>query len=517
MATSAPLISKSQLSSGIETLDHQEQHSLDDTIEKYIEGFGPAQYLQVILVSLAFLFDGQQTFISDFSDAVPSWHCTDFSNQTCYSSSNFCNLSNTEWAWDEPASSSIVSDWALECGSSVIVGLPASSYFVGSLIGGFTLATLADSWLGRKKLLFLTCLGMSTMALITAFSTNVWMYSGLRFVSGLFRASIGTCVVVMSTEMAGKKSGGFVRVVGFLFFALGALSLPLIAYLNRGSPWRYLYIYTSIPAIVYCIIAYFFVSESPRWLCMRGREAEAVAILNKMVPTKNISSSILKSAYKPLDHEQSNLDIYSSMKSLLERRWALKRLLAAMTLGFGVGMVYYGMFLGVGSLGFNIYLSVTLTASLTIPSILLLPYVIERFNRRSSVVAFGIASGVCSIVCAIIGEELKTVQIIMSLASAFCSCAALNVLQIYTTEMFPTCVRISATSMFRQAINFGPIFVPLLVSAARRNNSVVYGVFGSVEISCIFFVIFLPETRGLSLSNAMDEQEKKDNANAYVS
>jgi hypothetical protein len=27
----------------------------------------------------------------------------------------------------------------------------------------------------------------------------------------------------------------------------------------------------------------------------------------------------------------------------------------------------------------------------------------------------------------------------------------------------------------------------------------------------------LPETRGLSLSNAMDEQEKKDNANAYVS
>jgi MFS family permease len=132
-------------------------------------------------------------------------------------------------------------------------------------------------------------------------------------------------------------------------------------------------------------------------------------------------------------------------------------------------------------------------------------------------VAFGIACGVCSIVCAIIGEELKTVQIIMSLASAFCSCAALNVLQIYTTELFPTCVRISATSMFRQAINFGPIFVPLLVSAARRNNSVVYGVFGSVEISCIFFVIFLPETRGLSLSNAMDEQEKKDNANAYVS
>ncbi|CAK7326034.1 unnamed protein product [Dovyalis caffra] len=517
MATSASLLSKSQLSSDIETSDNQEQDSLDDTIEKYIEGFGPAQYLQVILVSLAFLFDGQQTFISDFSDAVPSWHCTDFSNQTCYSSSNFCNLSKSEWAWDEPESSSIVSDWALECGSSVIVGLPASSYFVGSLIGGFSLATLADSWLGRKKLLFLTCLGMSTMALITAFTTNVWMYSGLRFASGIFRASIGTCVVVLSTEMAGKKWGGFVRVVGFLFFAIGALSLPPIAYLNRGSSWRYLYFYTSIPAIFYCIIAYFFVSESPRWLYMQGREDEAVAILNKMVPNKKISSSILKSAYKPLDPEKWNFNIYSSMKSLFERRWALKRMLVVMTLGFGVGTAYYGMFLGVGSLGFNIYLSVTLTASLTILSNLLIPFVLETFNRRSSVVALGIVSGTCCIVCAIIGDELKAIQIVMSLASAFSSCAALNVMQIYTTELFPTCVRISATSMFRQAVNFGPIFVPLLVSAARRNNSVVYGVFGSVVISCIFFVIFLPETKGLSLSNAMYEQEKKDSINAYVS
>ncbi|KAF3448796.1 hypothetical protein FNV43_RR09509 [Rhamnella rubrinervis] len=240
-----------------------DQHlpSLDSTIESCIGDFGWTQFLQALLVSFAWVFDAHQTFISVFTDAKPSWHCNNYSS--CNSINNICGLPKDSWTWDFPKHTSIISDWGLECAGSFMTGLPESSFFVGCLVGGLLLATLADSTLGRKNMLFLGCLVMSISALFTAFSTNIWIYSVLRFVSGFGRATIGTCALVLSTELVGRRWRGQVGVIGFFCFTLGFLSLPAIAYINRGSSWRILYLWTSVPTIIYCIVIHYSVRESP--------------------------------------------------------------------------------------------------------------------------------------------------------------------------------------------------------------------------------------------------------------
>ncbi|KAL0009528.1 hypothetical protein SO802_011030 [Lithocarpus litseifolius] len=176
-----------------------------------------------------------QTFITVFTDANPTWHCT--SDQLdCNSVSNICNLPNNSWAWDLPAYTSIISACNLECSVSIITGLPAASFFVGCLVGGIVLATLADSSLGRKNMLFLSCLTMSLSSLFTVFSTNIWVYSALKLVCGFCRATIGTSALVLTAELVGKRWRGQVGVPGFFCFTIGFLSLPAIAYLNRVSP-----------------------------------------------------------------------------------------------------------------------------------------------------------------------------------------------------------------------------------------------------------------------------------------
>ncbi|MCD7459709.1 hypothetical protein HAX54_041687 [Datura stramonium] len=104
--------------------------SLDDTIEVCIRDFRWSQFVQVILVSLAWVFDTQQSFISVITDALPTWHYT-----SCQINKNICKLPKDKWRWDLPTCTSIVSDWSLECSSSVITDIPASSLFIGSLIG----------------------------------------------------------------------------------------------------------------------------------------------------------------------------------------------------------------------------------------------------------------------------------------------------------------------------------------------------------------------------------------------
>ncbi|XP_010260769.1 PREDICTED: organic cation/carnitine transporter 3-like [Nelumbo nucifera] len=510
--STTPLLSRSNSEAEPETPRLAKQvPSLDDTIERCIGSFGWAQLLQAVLVSLAWVFDAQQTFISVFTDAEPTWHCSRPDDPSCNSSANLCLLPKDAWAWDKPSRTSVLSEWNLACAGPVIAGLPASSFFVGCLAGGLVLATLADSSLGRKNMLVLSCLMMSVTSTLTAFSPNIWVYAALRFVSGFGRATIGTCALVLSTEIVGKRWRGEVGVIGFLLFTFGFLSLPIMAYINRESSWRTLYLWTSVPAIFYCIIIHFAVRESPRWLLVKGRKDEAIETL-RTITTRNQSSFRLSVSFSGISIVPETFDgnLYSAIKALVEKKWAFRRLMAVMTVGFGIGMVYYGMPLGVGNLAFNLYLSVTFNALSELPSSLLTFFLIGKLNRRSSLLVFTIISGICSIMCVVVGESRQVLQVAVELVSFFSACTAFSVLLIYTLELFPTCVRNSALSMVRQALVFGGVFSPVLVAAGRKDGFLSYGVFGLVIGCCGLFVVCLPETRGGTLCDTMDEQEYKE-------
>ncbi|XVE49920.1 hypothetical protein DITRI_Ditri01bG0120500 [Diplodiscus trichospermus] len=505
MADSTPLLSHYD-----QPEEPKQPRSLDETIERCIGDFGWSQLLQAILVSFAWVFDAQQTFISVFTDAEPSWHCTQVEPQsTCNSFSDVCLLPKNSWSWDWPAHTSIISEWGLECSSSFITGLPASSFFMGCLAGGLALATLADSVLGRKNMLCFSCLTMALSSIFTVFSSNIWIYSALRFINGFGRATIGTCALVLSTELVGKRWRGQVGVIGFFCFSLGFLSLPVIAYINRGSSWRTLYLWISVPTIFYCILVHFLVHESPRWLFVRGRKEEAISTLKTMAPA---NQSVLTMSFSnvPIEQESWNVDLYSSIKILLNKRWAFRRLAAVMIAGFGIGMVYYGMPLGLGNLSFNLYLSVTFNALSELPASLITFLLIGKLNRKGSLLGFTILSGMCSVLCVVIGKVWPVLQIGLELVSFFSACTAFNVELIYTIELFPTCVRNSALSMVRQALVFGGVFSPVLVAAGRKNDLLSFGVFGLVIGICGLSVLGLPETRGGTICDTMDEEEQKE-------
>ncbi|XP_022877843.1 organic cation/carnitine transporter 3-like [Olea europaea var. sylvestris] len=485
------------------------QHpSLDDMIERCI-GNCPWTLFQATLVSFAWFFDALQTFISVFTDAVPTWHCTSPSSSSC---NNICQIPRDSWNWDLPVHTSIISEWSLECSGSIITGLPASSFFLGCLAGGFVLATLADSSLGRKNLLVLSCLIMSLSGVLTTLSINVWMYTTLRFISGFGRSTIGACALVLSTELVGKKWRGNVGIIGFICFTLGFLSLPGIAYLTRGSSWRLLYLWTSVPSVFYSVLLYFLVHESPRWLYIKGWKEEFARTLRSIAAPANRSSltDSFFCRWVEWEEESQETDMYSAIKMLLQKSWAFWRLASVMVVGFGAGMIYYGMPLGLGNLEFNLYWSVALNAFLELPASFLMFFLTGKLDRKISILVFALLSGICSVTCAMV--RWKGMQIGLELVSFFCAVTAFDVVLIYTLELFPTCIRNSAVSMVRQAVVLGGVFGPLLAAAGRKNGFLSYSVFGLTIAVCGLFVIFLPETRGRTFCDSIDEEEQKNGA-----
>ncbi|KZV51257.1 Organic cation/carnitine transporter 3 [Dorcoceras hygrometricum] len=479
--------------------------TLDDIIEHCIGEFDWSQMLHAILISFAWFFDAQQTFISVFTDSQPKWSCI-HSSSSC-DNANVCELPRESWSWNLPASTSTISEWSLECANPIIVGLPASSFFMGCLAGGFALATLADSTLGRKNMLVVSSLVMSLSGVLAAVATNVWIYAALRFVCGFGRATIGTCALVLSTELVGKKWRGSAGIVGFLCFSLGFLSLPAEAYLLRGYSWRLIYLLTSVPSLLYSILMYFAVQESPRWLFIKGRKEEFIQALRSIAGSKN-RSRLTESFFNETvnwGEKVQERDIYSAMKILLKKGSALRRIAAVMAVGFGVGMIYYGMPLGLGNLSFDLYLGVALNALSEFPASFITFFLIGKLNRKSSILGLTAVSGICSVACVLVRR--KGIQMGLELVSFFSACTATNVVLIYALELFPTCVRNSAVSMVRQAVVLAGVLSPMLVAAGKHNGLISYGVFGVTIGLCGWFVVWLPETKGRTLCDTMEEEE----------
>ncbi|CAL4991569.1 unnamed protein product [Urochloa decumbens] len=520
-AATAPLLTRSRQEAG----PAKERPSIDDVIEAYMGATGVLQLLKAVFVAFAWALDAQQVFISAFTDAEPRWHCLTTASgcsPAAAAVASPCALPPGSWAWDRPAAASVVSEWALGCAGPALASLPASSFFAGCLAGGFLLATLADSLLGRKGMLVVSLASMSAVGALTALAPNVWAYVALRFVSGFFRSMVGTCALVLSTEIVGKSRRGTVSVACFLCFAVGFLSLPVIAYALRDASWRNMYLWTSLPCLCYSVLVCFLVQESPRWLLVRGRKQDAVEALRHLNGGRTTAASFSMSMLDACDAGTSGGgSVFAALWAVWERPWALRRLAAIMAASFGVGMLYFGMPLNVGSLGSDLYLSVTYNALAELPSTALAWVLIGRADRRGSVAALAAAAGACSLACAAIpggAVALAAARMAAEVLSFFASCAALDVVLVYATELFPTSVRNSAVGLVRQAVVLGGASAPVLIALGRQRGSFwSFGVFG-IAIGCSgLFVACLPETRGKSVSDTMDEEEERNHAAAVVS
>jgi OCT family organic cation transporter-like MFS transporter 3 len=417
----------------------------------------------------------------------------------------------------------VVSEWALQCAGPALVSLPASSFFAGCLVGGFVLTTLADSVLGRKKMLLVSLVSMSVAGLLTALAPNVWAYAALRFLSGFARSIVGTCTLVLSTELVGKKWRDTVSVAAFFCYTIGFLSLPALAYAFREESWRSMYFWMSVPCLFYATLLHFLAQESPRWLLVRGQKSDAIESLRQIAAldcgntTTDLSMLELElEACITTMHEDdggsSGGSVFASLQAMWGRPWAIRRLAAIMVAGFGVGMVYFGMPLTVGSLGSNLYLSTAYNTLAEVPSSILSGLLMARANRRSSVVALAASAGACSLACVAIPQRAEAARMAAELLSFFATCTAYDLILIYSIELFPTSVRNSAVGLVRQAMVLGGMAAPVLVALGRERSIWSFGVFGLVIGCSGLFAASLPETRGRSMSDTVEDEEMRSQA-----
>ena len=288
-------------------------------------------------------------------------------------------------------------------------------------------------------------------------------------------------------------------------FAVSIAVLGVLAYYIRH--WRILVIATCIPSLP-CLLLFKYIPESPRWLVAKGRVKEAEKILQDAAKENRQGSVPVIVDFKDPDEASGkkataqygffDLFIIPSLRIIT---------VITMTAWFVNGLVYYGLSLNVKNLGGNVYLTFIFAALVEIPSYSITLVFMEYFGRRRSFFGFMIAAAVACFTCMKLQLYPESTMLIASAAmlGKFCISASYAVVYVYAAELFPTVVRSIGLGLTSVSSRLGGILSPLIVAFAEYDKTLPMMVFASFALIAGLLGLKLPETKGKSLPDTLEE------------
>src|SRR5215218_4077909 len=165
------------------------------------------------------------------------------------------------------------------------IGLTASAYLVGAVVGALGFGWLADR-IGRRRLFFITLILYMTASIATGFAWDFWSFALFRALTG---AGIGGEYAAVNSaiqELIPARLRGTVDLsVNGTFWggaAIGAATALVVldpAIIDPEIGWRAAFVIGGgLSAIVLLLRRY--LPESPRWLMLHGRPEEAERVVS---------------------------------------------------------------------------------------------------------------------------------------------------------------------------------------------------------------------------------------------
>jgi sugar porter (SP) family MFS transporter len=279
----------------------------------------------------------------------------------------------------------------------------------GAMFGNLIAGPLADRF-GRKPVLSMAALFFTVSAISSALATDFNFFIVARMLGGV---AVGLALLIAPVYIAeiapSRLRGRFVSfnqlniVIGFsaVFFSnyyiLKLAEAGTLDSLTKPNCWRWMLGAETVPAVLYFIFL-FFVPRSPRWLAQRGREDEALAVLNKVLSPEEASESL--QAIK--EHIAGDKQSKPKVRELFSRNMRFI-IFIALGLGFfqqitGINAIFYyapTIFEKTGIPQENAFLQTIIIGLVNLGFTVVAIYIIDKFGRKPLLLIGTAAMAVC--------------------------------------------------------------------------------------------------------------------------
>ncbi|XP_047714447.1 solute carrier family 22 member 3 isoform X2 [Prionailurus viverrinus] len=406
------------------------------------------------------------------------------------------------------AHSTIVSEFDLVCVNAWMLDLTQAVLNLGFLAGAFTLGYAADRY-GRIVIYLISCFGVGVTGVVVAFAPNFPVFVTFRFLQGVFgKGTWMTCYVIV-TEIVGSKQRRIVGIVVQMFFTLGIIILPGIAYFIPS--WQGIQLAITLPSFLF-LLYYWVVPESPRWLITRKKGDKALKILRNIAKCNGKYLSPNYSEITVTDEEVSNPSFLDLVRTPQMRKCTLILMFA----WFTSAVVYQGLVMRLGIIGGNLYIDFFISGVVELPAALLILLTIERFGRRLPFAGSNMVAGVACLVTAFLPEGIPWLRTTVATLGRLGITMAFEIVYLVNSELYPTTLRNFGVSLCSGLCDFGGIIAPFLLFRLAaiwlELPLIIFGILASV---CGGLVMLLPETKGIALPETVDDVEKLGSPYSY--
>ncbi|CAL4979276.1 unnamed protein product [Urochloa decumbens] len=397
----------------------------------------------------------------------------------------------------------------------------------------FMLASiLAGGWfadrLGRRSTLVLANAFLMAGALAMSLGGSFAALMAARFVTSVGAGFARVVAPVYNAEISPPSTRGVLSSLLDIFINLGILLSYVSNYAFAGLPvnlgWRVMYGVVVVPP-VFIAAGVFFMPESPRWLAMRGRHADARAVLVRVSDTPaeaDLRLSEIKQAVAR--HQQPELAAGSHggggavWKELVFRPPASVRRILTCVVGLqffvqasGIDAILLysplvfksaGMSSTAAALGASVGIGAVKTGFILVGMLLT-----DRLGRRPLLLAStaGVALTTAALAATLLGSSAPSacVAAVLAVVAAY-SVGYGSVVNAYSAEILPLRLRAQGASV-GVAVNrltcglVGMTFISLADGIGMPGCFFLYA--GVTAAAFVFVYARLPETKGRSLEN----------------
>jgi putative MFS transporter len=346
---------------------------------------------------------------------------------------------------------------------------PVSANLAGYAIGSFLLGRLADQR-GRRVAMMLTVAIVALAAVLTAASWDIWSLTAFRFLSGVGTGAEIVLAATLISELSPSRRRGRYVMWNYIWGAAGLACTPFIAIALLRVPdigWRLVYIVGAVAALLILFMRGRLLPESPRWLVLHGRTAEADTVVSGM--EERCLAQTGRELPPVPDAPAEELHEGKSTASELFRHPYLRR--TAVVFGF-----WFLMY--IANYSYLSYLpAILIDAGLSAPSGLLYSGIGQLGLPVGAVIALLVADRVerkYYLVCgtlvyalgfAIVALGSSGTQIMLGSALISVAFAACAVAYVYTAEIFPTRLRSTGSALGNGVGHLGGVVAPFIAVA----------------------------------------------------
>jgi len=393
-------------------------------------------------------------------------------------------------------------------GQSWIVG----SLLLGAVIGALVSGKLADS-LSRKWTKFLAGCVFTGAALWSALSADLSSLIASRAILGLaVGASSFVAPMYIAEQSPRQLRGGMTALNQFAGITLGILLayIASFALVDVSNNWRWMLGLEALPGIMLAV-AMAFVPHTPRWLVQQSRQEEATHVLRRTRP-----------GVDPRD-EVSEIEQVTQSQGAFQLRQLLSSRMRMLLLA-GVGLAVFQQVLGINTViyfgttilhftGLNLSTSVSEAVFIGVVNFVfagVAVLLIDKVGRKPLLVLSAVGCTLTLIVLGIYfyqGSSFQHANANIALGAllgylAFFEIGLGPVFWVMIAEIYPLRSRpkaMAVATMFNWGFNFLVSYYFLQMTDLLGKSGTFWLYAGLGVCATVFFLRFVPETRGRSL------------------